>query len=110
MWSCLSMRSLVASMLTALLVVSPAAAQSPPPTVLSFDDGDLPGQYTATLSQRGAGCTGEIFRSDTGPHSQPSFLFAPCRPTLRITFTTPKVSVQLFARALTVAAPSLVAT
>ena len=97
-------------MLTALLLACPAAAQSPPPTVLSFDGGDLPGQYTATLTQRGAGCNGEIFQSDTGPHSQPSFLFAPCRPTLHIAFSTPKASVQLFARALTVSAPSLVAT
>ena len=96
--------------LTALLLVCPAAAQTPPPTVLSFDGGDLPGQYTATLTQRGAGCTGEIFQSDTGPHSQPSFLFAPCRPTLRIAFPTPKASVQLFARALTISAPALVAT
>ena len=97
-------------MLTALLLACPAAAQSPPPTVVTFDGGDLPGQYTATLTQRGAGCTGEIFQSDTGPHSQPSFLFAPCRPTLRLSFPTPKAAVQLFARALTVAAPTLVAT
>jgi hypothetical protein len=94
----------------ALLLAGPAAAQTPPPTVVSFDGADLPGQYTATLSQRDAGCTGEIFQSSTGPHSQPGFLFAPCRPTLQLTFPTPKATVQLFARALTVAAETLVAT
>ncbi len=98
------------AVLTALLVAVPAAAQSPAPTVLTFDDTDAPGQYTATLTQRGAGCTGEIFRSDTGPHGAPSFLFAPCRPTLRLTFPTPKASIELFARALVATAPELVAT
>ena len=91
-------------------MAAPAAAQSPAPTVLSLDDADLPGQYTATLVQPGAGCTGVIFRSDTGPRTAPSFLFAPCRPTLRLAFATPKASVQLFARALVATAPALVAT
>ena len=104
------MRSLVAAALAAALAASPAAAQSPPPTVLSFDDADLPGQYTATLVEGDAGCAGTIFNSRTVPRSAPSFLFAPCRPTLRITFTTPKASVQLFARALVASAQSVVVT
>jgi hypothetical protein len=54
------MRSVAAAVLTALLLACPAGAQSPPPTVLSFDGGDLPGQYTATLTQPGAGCTVDI--------------------------------------------------
>ena len=48
---CSAMRSLALAVITALLLAVPAAAQSPPPTVLTFD-GAMPGQYTATLTQR----------------------------------------------------------
>ena len=95
------------AVLTALLVAVPAAAQSPAPTVLTFDDTDAPGQYTATLTQRGAGCTGEIFRSDTGPHGAPSFLFAPCRPTLRLTFPTAFATIVELAQRVLPSVPRL---
>ncbi len=43
------------------------------------------------------------------PVSAPTFLFAPCRPTLRLSFATPQASVQLMARALVLPATELVA-
>jgi hypothetical protein len=90
----------------ALSVTASAAAQTPAPTMLRFDATDPTGHYTASLVQRSSGCTGQLFLSDTVAYSAPSFLFAPCRPTLRLAFAVPQASVELFARALVVTRPS----
>ena len=98
------------AVVVALFVTASAAAQTPAPTMLRFDATDPPGQYSASLVQPSSGCTGQLFLSDTIAYSAPSFLFAPCRPTLRLAFAVPQASVELFARALLVTAPELVAT
>src|SRR3954451_631031 len=105
------MRSWVLGLLAVLVVAAPAAAQSPGPTLLSFDCADPPGLYTATLVERApAGCNGLLSFEGILPHSAPLFLYAPCQPTLRLAFPVPQTSVQLFARALLGAATELVAT
>ena len=104
------MRSWILGVLAGMLIPAQAAAQSPAPTVLSFDASDPPGHYSASLVERGTGCSGEIFVSGTVPYSAPSFLFAPCQPTLRLAFGVPQASVELFARALVGPASELVAT
>ena len=98
------------AVVVALSVTASAAAQTPAPTMLRFDATDPPGHYSASLVQRSSDCTGQLFLSDTIAHSAPSFLFAPCRPTLRLAFAVPQASVELFTRALVVTAPELVAT
>ncbi|MDA0170087.1 hypothetical protein OJ998_13400 [Solirubrobacter taibaiensis] len=103
------MKRIVAIVLAGLVAVPAAAAQTPAPTVVRFDSGDPPGLYVATLMQTGAGCTGQAVFDDTVPVSAPTFLFAPCRPTLRLSFATPQASVQLMARALVLPATELVA-
>jgi hypothetical protein len=101
----------LAGAVAASLVAAPGAvAQAPGPTILRFDANDPPGRYTAALVQSDPGCTGQVFLSSTVPRSAPSFLFAPCRPTLRLAFPLPQASVQLFARALVAPAAELVAT
>src|SRR4051812_27498343 len=102
------MRRLVAVVCAALIVAAPAAAQSPAPAILRFDAGDPPSSYNAALVQRGTECTGQPFFDNSVPFSAPTFLFAPCRPTLRLTFTSPQASVELMARALVVPANELV--
>ena len=98
--------ALVTVLLFFLLATSNAAAQSPAPTVLRFDAGDPPGQYTDALLERSAGCIFDRgFLNVTGAFSAPTYLSAPCSPTLRLTFPTPKASVQLFARTVRSAPP-----
>ncbi len=103
------MKWIVALALAGLVAAPVASAQTPAPTVVRFDTGDPPGVYVATLMQTGAGCTGQPVFDDTVPVSAPTFLFAPCRPTLRLSFATPQASVQLMARALVLPATELVA-
>ena len=103
------MKWIVALALAGLVAAPVASAQTPAPTVVRFDTGDPPGLYVATLMQTGAGCTGQPVFDDTVPVSAPTFLFAPCRPTLRLSFATPQASVQLMARALVLPATELVA-
>lgn len=103
------MKRIVALILLGLVAAVPASAQTPAPTVVRFDGSDPPGLYTATLVQRGAECPGQAVFDDSVPVSAPTFLFAPCRPTLRLSFPSTQASVQLMVRALVLPATELVA-
>ena len=96
------------SLLLCLLATTDAAAQSPAPTLVRFDTFDPPGQYTGTFVEPSAGCPfDKPFPNFTPAFSAPTYLYAPCKRTLRLTFPTPKASVQLFARVVIGAAPVL---
>ena len=59
-------------------------------------------------SNASAGCPfDKPFPNFTPAFSAPTYLYAPCQRTLRLTFPTPKASVQLFARSVIGAAPVL---
>ncbi|MDA0183406.1 hypothetical protein OJ997_24055 [Solirubrobacter phytolaccae] len=103
------MRWTLALLVVALVVAAPASAQSPAPTVVRFDAGDPPGVYSATLADHGPGCPGQPVFDDSVPVSAPTFLFAPCRPTLRLSFPSAQASVQVMVRALVLPASQLVA-
>ena len=103
------MKWIVALALAGLVVAPVAWAQTTAPTMVRFEAGDPPGLYVATLMQTSAACTGQPVFDDTVPVSAPTFLFAPCRPTLRLSFATPQASVQLMARALVLPATELIA-
>jgi hypothetical protein len=102
------MKRLVAAVLFCLLATTDAAAQSPAPTLVRFDTFDPPGQYTGTFVEPSAGCPfDKPFPNFTPAFSAPTYLYAPCKRTLRLTFPTPKASVQLFASVVIGAAPIL---
>ena len=84
--------------LLCLLTATDAAAQSPAPTLVRFDATDVPGLYTDALLERAPGCVVDKAFLITPAAQRAEFLFAPCGPTLRLTFPTPRASVQLFAR------------
>jgi hypothetical protein len=105
------MRSWALAVLAAVLFAAPAAAQTPAPTVFSFDDADPLWLYPPTLVAHAPRCDLPIsLNYPTGPHSAPSSLFAPCLPTLRLTFDVPQLSVELFARTPNGSATELVVT
>ena len=104
------MKRIVAIILAGFAVAPPAFAQAPAPTFVRFDAKDPPGVYTATIVQRGADCPGQPVLDDSVPVSAPTFLYAPCRPTLRLAFSSPQASVQLQSRALLLPAATLVAS
>jgi hypothetical protein len=104
------MKRIVGMILAGFVVAAPAVAQTPAPTLVRFDGGDPSGRYSATLVQRGPDCLGQPVFDDSVPVSAPTFLFAPCRPTLRLSFPAPQASVQLMARALVLPATGLVAS
>src|SRR5688572_4241901 len=79
-----NMKRIAAIGLAGLIAVPAAAAQPPAPTMVRFHAGDPPGLSVATLMQTSAACTGQPVFGDTVPVSAPTFLFAPCRPTLRL--------------------------
>ena len=102
------MKRLVVVVLLCLLTATDAAAQSPAPTLVRFDATDVPGLYTDALLERAPGCVvDKAFLNATGVFGPPTYLYAPCGPTLRLTFPTPRASVQLFARMFIGVAPVL---
>ncbi len=103
------MKWIVALALAGLVAAPVASAQTPAPTVVRFDTDDPPGVYVATSLQTGAGCTGQPMFDSTVPVSAPTFLYATCQPTVRLSFATPQASVQLMARAFVLTATAVVA-
>ncbi|HET6547988.1 MAG TPA: hypothetical protein VFG79_06025 [Solirubrobacter sp.] len=100
------MRRALVAVVTALLVAAPAAAQTPPPTHFSFESTVTADEYTATLEPS----TCSVFRNTPRAHTGSWYLYAPCAPTLRLTFRVPQASVELFAQALLGTPNELVAT
>src|SRR5690349_21194437 len=104
------MKCILAVALAGLLVAVPAAsAQTPPPTMVRFETADPPGAYSATVVQRSPGCTSQPAFDSSVPFSAPTYLFALCQPTLRLSFPSPQASVQVMVRALLHPAAEVVA-